>query len=674
MKKSCLPVIVLFCLLYMLCTLSCTQEQNIKAEKGKLDLSSWDFKSEGVVCLDGEWEFYWENILYSSDFVSGTFNVKPEYPQIPAIWQNYSRKGKPLPNTGYATYRLLLTLPDPDVLYAFKIPNLSTAYNLYVDGILVMSNGTVGRTEKESIPMWRSSTRIFTPKSDTIEIIVQVSNYHYAKGGGFWRSISFGLDTQIISMDMRAKAWIFFIFGIYMAIGIYHLVLFFLGRSDKATLFFGIFCMIFIVRSIFTDERIGFSLLPWLNWHTGLLCEILSVYFLVIFFILFLKALYPAEMPSLINRIIIIITFIVSIIITFVPSKMITTFHSSYMIFISLIIIYTFVVLIIASIRKRIGALFLLIGFLLFSVTVFYDILVSEIIINRNFLSPIGILFFIFTEFTLYVKFIKAEDELREREKELFQAEKLASLGTLIAGVAHEINNPNSSIYLTTSTLSTIWQSLDPQLQEIVESRGDFTIGNSSYTDMREEIPGSFNRILRNSKRIKEIVKELKDYAKKDESNLDQQVQINNVIHSSLRLLDSLIKKRTTKLDLDLAESLPPVRGNTQRLEQVIINIVQNACQALKNKESGIYISTRFDNQKQKVIITVQDEGIGMDKKTLKQIYDPFFTTKRKEGGTGLGIALSSRIIKNHRGNLKITSKAGKGTTVVIELNIAETE
>jgi C4-dicarboxylate-specific signal transduction histidine kinase len=284
---------------------------------------------------------------------------------------------------------------------------------------------------------------------------------------------------------------------------------------------------------------------------------------------------------------------------------------------------------------------------------------------------PIGILFFISTEFALYVKFIKAEDELREREKELLQAEKLASLGTLIAGVAHEINNPNSNIYLTTGTLVSIWNNFEQQLEEFMEGKDNVTIGNSTYSEIKQEIPLSFKRIMRNSQRIKEIVKELKDYTKKDESNLDQKVDINKVIKSSLRLLENLVKKSTTKLELNLKESLPAVRGNIQRLEQVFVNIIQNACQALENRENGIYISTRYNAVKKKVTITMQDEGVGMDKKTLKQIYDPFFTTKRMKGGTGLGMAVTSRIIKDLGGKLTITSKPGKGTTVVIELDTA---
>ena len=467
---------------------------------------------------------------------------------------------------------------------------------------------------------------------------------------------------------MQSKAWDYFIIGIYLAIGIYHLILFFLGRNDKTTLYFGIFCMFFVIRSIFTDERIVFALFPWINWHAGLLLEFLSVHMSVIFFILFLQALYPKEFPPLINRIIIIVTLVLGSIVAFLPTQMINSVNLLYLLFMLFIIANIFISLLVASARHRVGALFLLIGFFFFSITISYDILASEFIINTIFLSPIGILFFILAEFALYIKFIKAEEELREREKELLQAEKLASLGTLIAGMAHEINNPNSSIFLTTSTLSNIWNNLESQLNEYVKTEGDFHVGGSPYSEIKEEIPGSLNRIIRNSQRIKDIVKDLKDYAKKDESNLDQAVNINDVIKSAFRLLENLIKKCTTKFELNLANNLPPVLGNTQRLEQVIINIIQNACQALKDTENGISIETSYDEADKKILITITDEGTGMDKKTIKQIFDPFFTTKRSKGGTGLGLAVTSRIIRDHDGTIEIKSKSGKGTRVIIGL------
>ena len=199
----------------------------IKAENGKIDLSSWDFQSTGTVQLDGVWEFYWNTSPIPEN--------EPLYQKVPGLWKNYIIDGKHLPILGYATFRLLVTLPDTNTIYAFKLIDMSTAYSLYVDGNFIMGNGKVGT---------QSCTGIYVPQaSNPIEIIIHISNFHYDKAG-FWKSITFGPEDQITSLDMQSKAWDYFIIGIYLAIGIYHLILFFLGRKDKTTLFFGIFCHI----------------------------------------------------------------------------------------------------------------------------------------------------------------------------------------------------------------------------------------------------------------------------------------------------------------------------------------------------------------------------------------------------------------------------------------------
>jgi polar amino acid transport system substrate-binding protein len=117
---------------------------------------------------------------------------------------------------------------------------------------------------------------------------------------------------------------------------------------------------------------------------------------------------------------------------------------------------------------------------------------------------------------------------------------------------------------------------------------------------------------------------------------------------------------------LDLDESAPPLRGNFQRLEQVIVNVVQNACQALDDETKGIFISTSHDAASATVVIVCRDEGVGIPKHHLDHVMDPFFTTKRDSGGTGLGLSISSSIVKELQGTMEIESEPDKGTTVTL--------
>jgi PAS domain S-box-containing protein len=264
----------------------------------------------------------------------------------------------------------------------------------------------------------------------------------------------------------------------------------------------------------------------------------------------------------------------------------------------------------------------------------------------------------------------QAEEQLRYHEQQMMQASKLVALGTLVSSVAHEINNPNNFIMLNAPLLLEAWENSKPVLEEYYERNGDFIIGGLKYTEMREIIPVLFSGILDGSRRIKEIVEDLRDFVRRDASDMTQSVDLNAVIKSAVTLLSNMIMKSTQKFSIEYGRDLPRVKGNFQRFEQVMINLIQNACQALPDPQRGITLSTSYDEKKQSILISIQDEGMGIPPKDLPHIMEPFFTTKRDSGGLGLGLSISSRIVKEHGGTLTFTSEPGKGTTADIILPI----
>jgi PAS domain S-box-containing protein len=263
-----------------------------------------------------------------------------------------------------------------------------------------------------------------------------------------------------------------------------------------------------------------------------------------------------------------------------------------------------------------------------------------------------------------------AEDRERVHHQQLLQASKMVELGTLVSGVAHEINNPNNFIMLNAPLLMDSWKAAKSILEEYYKENGDFLLGGMMYSEMRENIPKLFSGILEGSERIKQIVADLKDYVRPDTSDLSQSVNLNSVIQSALSLLSNMVKKSTDRFSVDLEKNLPLVKGNFQRLEQVVINIVQNACQALPDRKKGIRVSTRWDEANGKVILQVQDEGVGIPPETLPRIMDPFFSTRHDSGGVGLGLAISSRIIKEQGGTINFASELGIGTKAEVFLPV----
>ena len=262
----------------------------------------------------------------------------------------------------------------------------------------------------------------------------------------------------------------------------------------------------------------------------------------------------------------------------------------------------------------------------------------------------------------------RAEEERIKLERQLHHAQKMAALGTLVAGVAHEINNPNNFITINAPMLSKAWLSIMPILEEYYDNNGDFSVGGLPYAIMRERVPQLLAGISDGAGRIKKIVSDLKNFARPDSSASFEPVDVNSAVKSSLTLVSNLLKKSTNHFKVEYGRNIPKINGNHRHLEQVVINLVQNACQALPDNNKEIRVSTTYQEKEETILIKVRDQGVGIPAESLPRIMDPFFTTKRSSGGTGLGLSVSFSIIEKHSGKLTVTSEEGKGSTFTIAL------
>ncbi len=262
----------------------------------------------------------------------------------------------------------------------------------------------------------------------------------------------------------------------------------------------------------------------------------------------------------------------------------------------------------------------------------------------------------------------KSEERARNQQQQLLHADKMISLGLLVSGVAHEINNPNSIALLNLPMLARTWESIKPVLDEYYEENGDFTVAGLEYTEMRQQLPILCSELEESAVRIKQIVKDLKDYARQESSGTKTEIGLNEVVRSAVRLTTNVIHKATNHFKVKYADDLPLVAGNRQRLIQVVINLIQNSCEALESNNESITVTTRYNLQNNGVEIEIRDTGAGIDPEVINKVTDPFFTTKRTMGGTGLGLSVSAGIVKEHNGIIRFSSEPGKGTRVVIGL------
>jgi polar amino acid transport system substrate-binding protein len=264
----------------------------------------------------------------------------------------------------------------------------------------------------------------------------------------------------------------------------------------------------------------------------------------------------------------------------------------------------------------------------------------------------------------------KAVEELRLRQLQLVQADKMASLGILVSGVAHEINNPNALILLNLPLLSDYVAETQPIVEDYYRSHGDFSVAGLQYSQLQNKIQTKLADVQNSAKKIKRIVDDLKGFARTESPEFTEVVDINAVAQAAIRLADGAIRKATNYFTVILGQDLPQIRGSAQRIEQVLVNLILNACQALRNPNEGIYLATRFDAVRAELICEVRDEGEGISPEDIPHVADPFFTTKRQQGGTGLGLSVSASIVKEHNGILEFVSDAGKGTVVTLRFPV----
>jgi signal transduction histidine kinase len=261
----------------------------------------------------------------------------------------------------------------------------------------------------------------------------------------------------------------------------------------------------------------------------------------------------------------------------------------------------------------------------------------------------------------------------RETELQMMRADKMAALGQIIAGVAHEINNPNNFIFFNLPIMKRYLAEMEPLMASKLEAEPDLKVLNMPYEAFIADVYKLLGTMQHGSERITKIVAELKDYVHGGDEEKREPVKIEKIVGQVTALIGKQMIKMVKRFEVDMAPDLPPVLVNPGKLEQVMINLLINAGHAADKDDSRVELIVRAAADDEGFMeIRIEDNGAGIEQSVLEKIFDPFFTTKQRGVGTGLGLSISKKIVEDYGGTLTVHSRLGEGSCFTLSLPLAE--
>ncbi len=379
----------LFLMIFLLLALEGMARQPA-AVKGVLDLRGYSFENDGPVRLSGEWEFYWKQLY---DKVPA--NAAQQVISLPGLWNGYQWQGKELDEDGYATFHLKLLLPRNHPVLSVDMPYMYTAYKMYVDEVLVCENGTVSGEAVSHRSSFRTQLSSFHADEDgEIDILIQVSNFEDRKGG-MWEVPMISVTDQIVTNHSRKLALEFFVIGALVLFGLYQIGLYFIRKEDKSSLYFGVFCLLMGIHSLFVGMVFIQTLLPHLSWGWMVKLEYLTMYLMPVVFFLFIMSLFPGYVKQWVVTLFVGFTALACLFILLTHKKIFGFLLDLMIVSVAAMALVSLRVLFRAVKDGKRGSANALFGVLVFLVFILNDILFGMELINTGNYLKFGLLIFV---------------------------------------------------------------------------------------------------------------------------------------------------------------------------------------------------------------------------------------------------------------------------------------
>ncbi len=608
--------------------------------KGLLNLQQWDIDSRNIT-LDGEWEFYWQKPLSYNDLCNN--NLKPDlYAEVPRVWNTYQVNGQSLPGFGTATYRLRVNNTTAGQELAIRMPTVSTAYKLYINERLIASNGKVGIDKEHFLPEYRPVMAEFISPSTNFDIILQVANFSYARGG-MWYPIIMGPVSQIVEYDKTIGYKDLFLLGTFFIMALYYLCIFLLRKEDRVSLYFVLMCLIAMGRTVIFGDYIINKVLPWAGYRLIVTVDYVTLVWFPVVFVLLIEELFPEQVSQKLKRVFIVYAALMSLFIILSPIYLYTSLSYPIEGMLLAIVAYAVICSVRAFQENKVDSAIIFIGALAAALGGVHDVLYQNNIISSSFgeFSPFGFLVLLFLQAIILARrFSKAFDDSRLLSEKLMRLDEMKD--DFLANTSHELRTPLNAIVNVAQGIS---QGADGPVNEKQQA--------------------SLSLITASGKRLTHLINDILDYSKLKNYELQmnlEPVSLKRVVESVLHILERLDKSKDVGIYSDIPEGLPYINADENRILQIMYNLVGNA---LKFTSTG-YVKVSARQVGEYVESCVEDTGSGIPQDKLDSIFISFQQLEdsltRKHGGAGLGLPISKQLVEAHGGQMWVESKPGQGS------------
>nr|WP_154960345.1 ATP-binding protein [Paenibacillus xylanexedens] len=669
----------------------------VKSEQGILDLTQGRIRTNPVQ-LEGEWTFYWHQLLSPEDIRSRMEmgGQSDRYINIPGSWLGYRLDGQELTGEGFATFRLLIKLSEQDrnERLALRLPTIFHAYKLWVNGELLAEAGRVGQDKSNMTPQLATKLVFFQPESDTVELVMQVSNFYHNRGG-ITKEIELG-GSNVLTVQTKLKvATDMFITASLLVIGLYNLMLFLLRRQDRAPLYFGLFTLLFGIRSMLNGELMFTQFFPDFPWELQFKMEYLTLCLGGYVITKYYECIFPNYVSRWFRLGSRIVTGLLCLVVVITPALIYTKMLMLIGAVVVLHMAYLMVGLAKAAMQHMEGALIFLLVSVVALVTVINDFLYFNEWSPIGNTSPAGLLIFTIAQLILLSsRFTRAATNEVRIAHELQEAnDRLTDMNTNLEQLVKE----------RTHALSAAHEDLRKSYEQLLRSEHgrkkllayithDLRLPLSSMLGYVEAVkdmvkPERNEQYLKyirdNTIRINHMIGELSFLSHLETGQVEyhmEPVHAADFLHRFFEQYELVVLDAGLDFTLDIGRGkdqradFPHIEIDEQRLEQALFNLVSNA---MKFTSTGgiIRLALAVDETEDpsNVIISVQDSGMGIPPDQLEQIFDRNYrydrpSTDMKVEGSGLGLAICREIVQAHGGSVHADSDGETGSIFYISL------